>query len=91
MVETCINSSTRKSSCPLCRGKKLSEWFWNDEVCWVAECTHCHQPMIVLNHHGEPTEKELQHMKIVSKKLFPDKGWRGVRRQIQGHFHEHLI
>ena len=47
--------------------------------------------MIVLNHHGEPTPKELEHMKIISKKLFPDKRWRGIRRQLKDHFHEHFV
>jgi len=79
------------SNCPLCRKEKLTEWLWNDNICWVCDCSNCRQPMIVLNHHGEPTERELEHMKIISKKLFPDKRWRGVRRQFKDHFHEHFI
>jgi len=47
--------------------------------------------MMVLKHHGEPTEEELEHLKAVSMEQFPDKVWRGYRRKIKDHWHEHLI
>lgn len=64
-----------------------------DNICTIVDCLTCGpgNPMIVLNHHGEPTEKELEHMKAVSIEQFPDKVWRGYRRKIQDHWHEHLI
>ena len=45
----------------------------------------------MLNHHGEPTPEELEHLKMVSQRLFPDKKWRGFRRIIQNHWHEHFL
>lgn len=81
-------------NCPLCKlakGNIITNLYWEDEICVIVDCSSCGLPQIVLKHHGEPSEKELEHMKMMSKKLFPDKKWRGVRRQIQGHFHEHFI
>lgn len=79
------------NSCPLCRREKLTEWLWDDEICWVAKCITCGGWQIILNHHGEPTPEELEHLKTVSQKLFPNAKWRGVRRVIKDHWHEHLI
>ena len=78
-------------TCLLCRKEKLTKWFYEDSVCWVAICITCGRPMVVLDHHGEPTEAELEHIKQVSKKVFPDKQFRGYRRRIFDHYHEHLI
>lgn len=80
--------------CLLCRltaGNVITKLYWKDKICVVVDCSDCGLPQIVLNHHGEPTEKEFNHMKIVSKKLFPDKEWRGFRRKIHDHFHEHFV
>jgi len=81
------------SDCPLCRAEKLSEWFFEDEVCYVCICVTCHLPMIVLRHHGKPSEQELEHLKCISKKVFPEKQWRGYARSIpmEQHFHQHFI
>ena len=79
------------TDCPLCRAEKLSEWKHEDEICYVCRCITCHRWQIVLRHHGEPTQKELEHIKEVSKRLFPDKKFRGFRRKIFDHYHEHLI
>lgn len=77
--------------CPLCRADKITPWIYEDEVCWIAKCKTCGGDMIVLWHHGEPTLKELDHLKKVSQKIFPDKKWRGYRRMIKDHWHEHFI
>ncbi len=88
-----MTSSTElfDDSCILCRKEKLTHWFYDDHICWIAECKTCGRPMIVLDHHGEPTAEELEHIKQVSKKVFPDKQFRGYRRRIFDHFHEHLV
>ena len=81
----------KKIDCPLCQAEKLSEWFFEDEVCYICTCITCHRIMVVYRYHGEPTHQELDHIKEVSKKLFPSKKFRGFRRQIFDHFHENLI
>lgn len=77
--------------CPLCKADKLTKWYYEDDVCWVADCKTCGIPMIVLKHHGEPNKNELHHLKNISNNLFPRKRWRGFRRDIKDHWHEHLI
>lgn len=78
-------------NCPLCRKEKLTEWLHEDEICWVAKCVTCGEWQIVLTHCGEPTYDELAHLKNISQKLFPNKKWRGYRRNIKDHWHEHFI
>lgn len=77
--------------CELCERKKITKWYHEDNICWIANCKTCGNPMIVLKHHGEPTEEELSHLKQISQRLFPDKKWRGIRKKIKDHWHEHFV
>ena len=82
------------SQCPLCKlaqGDIKTKLYYQDNVCIVVDCLTCSKPMIVLKHHGEPTEGELQYLQKVSKRFFPDKKWRGTRREILNHWHEHFL
>jgi len=82
-----------KEKCPLCPPvEHITEWKYEDHICYICKCANknCGLWMIVLKHHGEPTEGELQYLQRVSKRFFPDKKWRGIRRQILGHWHEHF-
>ena len=38
---------TRVKDCDLCRALKLTPWFFEDEICWIAECEICETPMVV--------------------------------------------
>ena len=40
--------------CPLCEAERVTEWFHDDDVCWIAECEQCHVPMVVWRDH-DPT------------------------------------
>lgn len=42
-------SSERK--CELCEAAKITEWFHEDELCWIAECEICAVPMVVWREH----------------------------------------
>jgi hypothetical protein len=45
-------------ACELCEAAKLTEWFFDDDVCWIAECESCSVPMVVWRVHGaEPSEE----------------------------------
>jgi len=81
--------------CELCEMIESRDYkthlYHEDEVCVIVDCLTCGIPMMVLKHHGEPTEEELEHLKAVSMEQFPDKVWRGYRRKIKDHWHEHLI
>ena len=35
-------------SCELCRAARITPWYHEDEICWVAECEICAVPMVVL-------------------------------------------
>jgi hypothetical protein len=44
--------------CELCRAERVTEWFHEDELCWVAECEQCYVPMAVWkNHDPNPAEE----------------------------------
>ncbi len=50
-------------TCDLCEAAKLTEWFHEDDVCWIAECDICATPMVVWRHHGvAPPADQLAHM-----------------------------
>jgi hypothetical protein len=45
----------RDQSCELCEAARLTEWFYEDDVCWIAECDACAVPMVVWReHHADP-------------------------------------
>ena len=33
--------------CELCEAAKMSEWFYEDDEMWIAECESCGVPMVV--------------------------------------------
>ena len=44
--------------CELCDAARLTEWFYEDDVCWVAECESCDVPMVVWKRHDpEPPDE----------------------------------
>src|SRR5580704_6560211 len=82
--------------CELCEAARMTEWFYEDEVCWVADCEVCSVPMVVWRRHGtEPPEAEIEHMRTqlsaVATKLFGADGYKldEVMRQIPDHYHAH--
>src|SRR4029453_16397082 len=53
----------RVEGCDLCRAARITPWYHEDEVCWVAECDICETPMVVWRFHGTtPPEDHLRHM-----------------------------
>ena len=58
---------TRRTSsadgCDLCEAARITPWFHEDDICWIAECEICAVPMVVWRGHGvEPPADELAHM-----------------------------
>ncbi len=37
--------------CELCEAARMSEWFHEDDECWIAECEACYVPMVVWKQH----------------------------------------
>ncbi len=37
----------RIEGCDLCRAARITPWYHEDEICWIAECEICAVPMVV--------------------------------------------
>jgi hypothetical protein len=85
-----------RAGCELCEAARITEWFHEDDTCWVADCEVCDVPMVVWKHHGPvPPDADVEHMlghlSRVADARFGSGGWSidRVMRQIPGHFHAH--
>ncbi len=84
------------AGCELCEAARITEWFHEDDICWVAACEVCDVPMVVWKQHGEqPPDAEVEHMLshlgLVADAQLGAGGWSydRVMRQIPDHFHAH--
>ena len=51
------------ADCDLCEAARITPWFHEDDICWIAECEICAVPMVVWRSHGvEPPTDQLAHM-----------------------------
>ena len=85
---------TRVKDCDLCRALKLTPWFFEDDICWIAECEICETPMVVWRFHGTtPPESHVAHMRerlreVATAQL--GEFWvDGHMRNIPDHYHAH--
>jgi hypothetical protein len=54
----------KSPDCELCRAARITPWFHEDDVCWIAECEICEVPMVVWRWHGTaPPEAHAVHMR----------------------------
>jgi hypothetical protein len=82
--------------CELCEAARLTTWYHEDDVCWVADCEICAVPMVVWRAHGtDPPESDREHMMAqlgrVADEVLGTQTWSvdAVMRQIPDHFHAH--
>jgi hypothetical protein len=83
-----------ESTCPLCRAERITRWYFESELCWIADCQICSTPMVVWRQHGMPDEKTraamLEQLNAVAAQEYPEGFWLDpVMRQIPDHFHCH--
>ena len=55
--------------CDLCEAARITEWFHEDEVCWIAECEICAVPMVVWRNHDNapsPDVKAVLHERLAA-------------------------
>jgi hypothetical protein len=53
----------RVDGCDLCEAARITPWFHEDDICWIAECEICAVPMVVWRGHGvSPPPEHLEHM-----------------------------
>ena len=81
--------------CELCDAAALTERFYEDDVCWVAECESCSVPMVVWKvHDPEPPadvkSRLLERLAAVVAEHFRDEHYVDDRlRTIPTHYHAH--
>jgi len=80
--------------CDLCEAARMTEWFHEDDVCWIAECEICAVPMVVWRFHGvEPPEEHrahmLEHLDTVATGYLGEHYYDDNMRNIPDHFHVH--
>ena len=85
----------RRPGCELCDAERMTHWYLEDDLCWVADCDICDTPMVVWWSHGLPSEdvesELLTRLRDVASRLYgPDGFWvDGFRRNIPDHWHAH--
>ena len=52
--------TTERGECDLCEAARITEWFYEDEVCWIAECEICAVPMVVWKKHDNLPPDEVK-------------------------------
>jgi len=81
--------------CDLCEAARITPWFHEDEICWIAECEICATPMVVWRSHGtEPPAAELAHMherlaSVVAAHFTFEHYVDDNMRNIPDHYHAH--
>ena len=92
---TPVSAALGKSeACDLCRAAKLTPWFHEDEVCWIAECEICETPMVVWRWHGtEPPAADVTHMRTklgeIARREVGEFWIDDHMRNIPDHYHAH--
>lgn len=86
-------------SCELCEAAPLTERYYEDDECWVAECESCFVPMVVWKRHDPNPPEEVRVVLLARLSLVVDThpsfaGWSGHwldanMRSIPAHFHVH--
>src|SRR5437763_21252 len=83
------------SDCDLCEAARITPWYHEDDICWIAECEICAVPMVVWREHGrEPSAADLEHMldqlgRIAAEQLTVEHYVDDNMRNIPDHFHAH--
>ncbi len=82
-------------NCDLCAAARITPWYHECDVCWIAECEMCAVPMAVWRPHGtDPGPTETAHMEAevqrVAREIYGFESWLdGDRRSIPNHWHTH--
>jgi hypothetical protein len=83
------------TDCDLCEASRITPWYHEDDICWIAECEICAVPMVVWRKHGEtPSAAEVEHMldhlgRVAADQLTVEHYVDDNMRNIPDHFHAH--
>ena len=92
---TSPSSDAHDPDCDLCKAERYTHWYYEDQLCWIADCEVCSVPMVVWKPHGtEPTTEEHTHMLEALAAAGRDRFGDGFNldtnmRQIPEHWHAH--
>lgn len=81
--------------CELCEAARMSEWFHEDEECWIAECESCAVPMVVWRtHDAEPPAEVRERLwsklaDVVAEHFTFEMRIDDNMRTIPDHYHAH--
>lgn len=81
--------------CELCEAARLTEWFYDDEECWIAECEQCAVPMVVWRNHDPAPPDDVKavlwrRLAAVVAEHYDYEHWIDDRlRTIPDHYHAH--
>ena len=82
--------------CELCEAARMTTWYHEDDICWIADCEICDVPMVVWREHGAtPPETAVDHMVAALDRVATSRFGSGgynidrIMRQIPDHFHAH--
>jgi hypothetical protein len=81
-------------ACELCAAARITRWYHEDDICWIAECEICETPMVVWRQHGTtPPAEQLAHMHAhlerVALEHFGAIYIDDFMRNIPDHYHAH--
>jgi len=93
-VSDVASGHQKVAGCDLCRAARLTPWYHEDEICWIAECEICAVPMVVWRFHGTaPPPEHVTHMHErlheVAATRFGDFYFDDHMRNIPDHYHVH--
>jgi hypothetical protein len=81
--------------CDLCEAARITPWFHEDDLCWIAECEICAVPMVVWRRHDPAPPDDVKaelHARLaaVVAAHFTFEHWVDDHmRQIPDHYHAH--
>lgn len=83
------------NDCDLCEAARITPWFFEDDVCWIAECEICSVPMVVWREHDASPSQELKDYMHHQLQLVVETHFEFVHyvddnmRNIPDHYHAH--
>jgi hypothetical protein len=89
-----VPTGAKDDACLLCAAERITRWYHEDDVCWIADCTICATPMVVWRRHGvdvpdEARQHMLSRLSEVADRIFDGHYYDDHMRKIPDHFHVH--
>ena len=82
-------------TCELCEAAPITQRYYEDDLCWVAECEACFVPMVVWKEHDPepPAEVRVVLLERLAQVMDEHVGWEYFvddhMRTLPHHYHAH--